>query len=188
MGYEELLSALRSEGEIKAGQIRQEAEAEAVRLREEAAAVLVRLREESEQEQARVIAAECGAILAEAERTARRIRLAHAERQTVRLYDLALRLLPRLREPDSAGMFGRLAMELPPAPWDTVRVNPADAEIAGDLFTGARIEPDPAICGGMEALAEEGRIQVVNTLEKRLERGWPDLLPDLLGEAERCEN
>lgn len=83
-------------------------------------------------------------------------------------------------------MFNRLAAELPPAAWETVRVNPTDGELAGHLFPTALIEPDPAISGGMEALAEEGRIRVVNTLEKRLERGWPELFPDLLGEAERC--
>jgi V/A-type H+-transporting ATPase subunit E len=186
VGYEDLLAALRREGENKSGLIRQEAEAEAARLREEAAAGRVRLREGFEQEQARAIAAECGAILAEAERTARRIRLAEAGKRAERLYRLALGLLPHLRERDYPGMFSRLAAELPPAAWETVRVNPADGELAGYLFPTALIEPDPAISGGMEALAGGGRIRVVNTLEKRLERGWPELLPDLLGEAERC--
>ena len=188
MGYEDLLNALRRDGEKQSGLIRQEAEAEAVRLREEAAAGRAWFRQKFEQEQARVIAAECSAILAEAERTARRIRLAEAGKEAERLYRLALRILPRLRERDYPKMFSRLAAELPPAPWETVRVNPADAEIAGYLFPAARIEPDTAVCGGMEALAEGGRIQVINTLEKRLERGWPDLLPDLLEEAERCVN
>ena len=96
---------------------------------------------------------------------------------------LALRLLPRLRERDYPRIFSRLAAELPPIEWETVRVNPADAEIAGYLFPRARIVPDTAICGGMEALAEGGRIQVINTLEKRLERGWPELLPVLIEEV-----
>ena len=186
MGYEELLNALRRDGEKQTGLIRQEAEAEAARLREEAAAGRARLREEFEQEQARAIATECSAILAEGERTARRIRLAEAGKQADRLYLLALRVLPRLRERDYHRMFSRLAADLPPAPWETIRVNPCDAEIAGDIFPAARIETDATICGGMEALADGGGIQVINTLEKRLERGWPEMLPDLLGEAERC--
>jgi V/A-type H+-transporting ATPase subunit E len=40
----------------------------------------------------------------------------------------------------------------------------------------------------MEALADEGRIRVINTLEKRLERGWPELLPVLIEETEQCVN
>ncbi len=186
MGFEELLAALRSEGEKKAAAIRREAETEATRLKDEAAARFARLREEVHQGQTSAIAAEEGTILTEAERTARQIRLAEAEKLAERLYALALRVLPRLRERDYPGIFSSLAAELPPAAWETVRVNPADGELAGYLFPTALIEPDPAISGGMEALAEGGRIRVVNTLEKRLERGWPELLPDLLGEAERC--
>lgn len=64
-----------------------------------------------------------------------------------------------------------------------MRVNPADGERAAVLFPGARIETDPAISGGMEAITEGGRMRVVNTLEKRLARGWPDILPHLLAEA-----
>jgi len=83
-------------------------------------------------------------------------------------------------------VFSRLAAELPPIAWETLRVNPADAEVATRLFPRARIVPDSAICGGMEALAEEGRIRVINTLEKRLERVWPELLPALIEETEQC--
>ena len=184
MGSEELLAALRSEGDKKAGLIRKEAEAEAARLKDEAAASRARLREEFQQEQARSIAAAEGDILAEAERTARRIRLAEAGKLAERLYDLALRLLPRFRGEDYPRIFSRLAAELPPVDWETIRVNPADAETAGYLHPRARIVPDTAISGGMEALAEGGRIEVVNTLEKRLERGWPELLPGLLEEIE----
>lgn len=183
MGFEELLASLRSEGEKKTGLIRQKAEAEAARLKDEAAARLARLREELRQEQARVIAAEESTILAEAERMARQIRLAEVEKLAERLYALALRLLPRLREGDYPRIFSRLAAELPPIEWETVRVNPADAEIAGYLFPQARIVPDTAVCGGMEAAAEGGRIQVINTLGKRLERGWPELLPVIIEEV-----
>lgn len=183
MGFEELLASLRSEGEKKTGLIRRKAEAESARMKDEAAARLARLREELQQEQARVVAEEESTILAEAERTARQIRLAEVEKLAERLYALALRLLPRLREQDYPRIFSRLAAELPPIEWDTVRVNPADAEIAGYLFPRARIVPDTAVCGGMEASAEEGRIQVINTLEKRLERGWPELLPVIIEEV-----
>ena len=184
MGVEDLLTALRSEGERQAGVIRQEAEAEAARLKDEAAARLDRLKEEFQREQVKVITAAESDILAEAERTARKIQLVGTEKLAERLYDLALRLLPRLREKDYPKIFSRLVAELPPAEWESIRINPADAKIAGYLFPKARIEPDVGICGGMEALAVEGRVQVVNTLEKRLERAWPELLPVLLEEIE----
>ena len=184
MGVEELLTALRSEGEKRAGVIRQEAEAEAARLKDEAAAGLVRLKEEFQREQAKVIAAAERDILAEAECTARRIRLVGTEKLAERLYDLALRLLPRLREKDYPKLFSCLVAELPSAEWESIRVNPADAEIAGYFFPKARIVPDAAISGGMEALAAGERVRVINTLEKRLERGWPELLPVLLEEIE----
>jgi V/A-type H+-transporting ATPase subunit E len=37
----------------------------------------------------------------------------------------------------------------------------------------------------MEVNGDGGRIRIVNTLEKRLERGWPELLPDLIDVAYR---
>lgn len=188
MGFKELLAALRSEGDKKAESIIQEAGAEAARLKAEAAARRVRLKQEFEQEQARGIAVEVSAILAEAERTARRIRLSEVEKLAERLYALALRLLPSLRERDYPEVLGRLAAELPPLEWETIRVNPADTEITGHLFPRAMIVPDTAICGGLEAQAADGRIRIINTLEKRLERGWAELLPDLLEETERCVN
>lgn len=183
MGTAELLAALRSEGKRKEEAIRRRAGEEAARLREEAALGLARLREMHLQEQERLIAAQERAILAEAERAARRVRLVAEEEMASRFHDLARRLLPRLRDGDYPAAFARLAAELPPLAWETVRVNPADGKRAAVLFPGARIETDPAISGGMEAITEGGRMRVVNTLEKRLARGWPDILPHLLAEA-----
>jgi len=34
----------------------------------------------------------------------------------------------------------------------------------------------------MESAADGGRLRIVNTLEKRLERGWPELMPELFRE------
>jgi V/A-type H+-transporting ATPase subunit E len=184
VGTGELQAALRREGERKAAAIRQVAETEAARLQEEYAARYALLEEECRQKQEKAIAAEESGILAEAERAARRVRLAAAENLAERLHALARRLLPRLRTGDYPVIFARLAGELPAAEWETLRVNPADANLAGALFPGAQIETDAAICGGLEALAAGGRVQVVNTLEKRLERRWPELLPVLLREID----
>lgn len=188
MGSEELLAALRSEAEEKTRIIKLDADAEAARLKDEAAARLARLGVTFQQEQARTIAAENSAILAEAGRTARRTRLAAAEKLAERLYKLAHGLLPRLRGQDYPRVFNRLAAELPPLQWEALRVNPMDAELAAHLFPTAEIVPDTAISGGMEALADGGRIRIINTLEKRLERGWPELLPVLIEETTQCVN
>ncbi len=184
MGSEELLAALRSEGERKAAAITEETRSETDRLRSEAAARLARLGEEYRQRQARAIAAEESAVLAEAERAARHIRLKAADTLGERLLALALRLLPRLRNDDYPDTFRFLAAELPPREWETVRVNPADVELAGSAFPGARIVPDSTICGGLDAAAEGERVRIINTLEKRLERGWQELLPPILAEIE----
>lgn len=137
MGTAELLAALRSEGKRKEEAIRRRAGEEAARLREEAALGLARLREMHLQEQERLIAAQERAILAEAERAARRVRLVAEEEMASRFHDLARRLLPRLRDGDYPAAFARLAAELPPLAWETVRVNPADGERAVVHFPGA---------------------------------------------------
>jgi vacuolar-type H+-ATPase subunit E/Vma4 len=41
---------------------------------------------------------------------------------------------------------------------------------------------DPAITGGLVAVTADGSLTVVNTLDSRLERCWPDLLPHLIAE------
>ena len=184
MASEELLAALRSDGEKKAAAIWQEAEAAAARLREEAADRREGRREECRQAEARAVAAETSTILAEGEREARKIRLAALAKLAERLQEQARRLLPRLRTADYPALFAWLVAELPPADWVSVRVNPADGELAAAAFPATRLVVDPAIAGGLEVLAEEGRIQVTNTLEKRLERAWPGLLPALLGDLE----
>lgn len=184
MGAAELLAALRSEGEKKAGLIREEAAGEAARLRAEAEALLARMREASLREQTQAIAAATGAIIAEAERDARQLGLSALQQLAERLHGLARQFLPRLRTDEYPGAFARLAAEIPPALWEEIRVNPADVDRAALLFPGAKVVADAGICGGLIALADGGREEVVNTLEKRLERGWPELLPALLAEVE----
>jgi V/A-type H+-transporting ATPase subunit E len=97
-----------------------------------------------------------------------------------RLSRLATSLLPQFREQQYRELFEALVRELPPYAWETVRVNPEDTAMAGRYFPEAKIVPDTRISGGMEVDGDGGRIRIVNTLEKRLERGWPELLPDLI--------
>jgi V/A-type H+/Na+-transporting ATPase subunit E len=184
VGTEELLAALRNEGEKKAGVLREEAESAAARLRGEAVERLALLRENCARERAAATAAEQRAAGSEAARAARGIRLEGAQKMAQRLQTLARALLPRLRDAQYPELFARLAGELPPREWVTLRVNPADLDRARVLFPGAQLVPDGTISGGLEACARGGELVVVNTLEKRLERGWPELLPVLFKEVE----
>lgn len=184
MGSEELLAALRREGEGTTRAIRAEAEAAAARLKGEAVARLALLREQYARQLERAVEAEQRAAAAAAEAAARGIRLAGEQRLADRLFTLALTLLPSLRDGESGALFARLAGEIPPYQWETLRLNPEDAASAFLLFAPARIVPDPTISGGMEAQAKGAEIRVVNTLEKRLERGWAELLPLLIKEVD----
>ncbi len=183
MGSQELIEALRLEGEEKAGAIRREAEAEAERIRDRAEDRRARLREEYAKRQVAAAAGIYRDILAEAENKGRLIRLAAESTLAERLYGLARHSLGVLGGDDHEALFAALAEELPRGTWERVRVNPADEEVAGRLFPAAETVTDSAITGGMEVMGEGMRLHVINTLEKRLERGWPEILPALFKEV-----
>lgn len=185
MGYRELVEALRVEGEEKAAALRRNAEEEEGRLKEEAAKRLRLLREEYARRTDGARAAAAREVLAVAERKARLLRLAAQEALAERLLRVARDSLSLVRERGGDELFASLARELPPIVWEEVRVNPADEESARRFFPGAEVVTDDAIAGGMEVVGEEGGLRVVNTLEKRLERGWPELLPLLAADIYR---
>jgi V/A-type H+-transporting ATPase subunit E len=185
MGYRELTDALLSAGDEKVRQLRQATEAEADHIRGEAAAGIKKLQDDYRRRQESATAAETGIILAKAEWQAALIKLEAEKVLTGRLYTLAHDNLARLRDARYAELFAALVEELLPCQWQTVRVNPADSELTKASFPGAAIETDSAITGGMEVIAEGGRVRVDNTLDKRLERAWPELLPRLLNAVPR---
>lgn len=186
MGAGELLAALRDEGERKAEAIREKADDEARQLRDEAAERLARTRERLAAASESAVEADMHSRHAEAERAARLLLLAGHDRLARRLWELSLGLLPSLRGDAYPEIFASLAGDLPPREWDRIRVSPADLELARGHFPGARIEPAPAISGGLEAATRGGELQVIDTFEKRLERGWPELLPLILNEVSQC--
>ena len=179
MGYHELIASLRREGEEKADGIRRTAAAEADRVKGEAAVEMQSLRDSYSRLRAEAVAAEEGRLMADSRRQAERIRL-HAEAALVeRLYDVARASLAELRDERYDEQFARLVGELLPCAWETVRVNPVDAALAQRHFPGARIEQDSAISGGVRVSGDGGRLTNDNTFEKRLERCWPELAPDV---------
>jgi V/A-type H+-transporting ATPase subunit E len=185
MGYQELIEALRSEGEEKIRAIRQEAEAEAEALRTKAAGEIERIRAEHDRQQSKAVADLSGEALAEAAARAREIRLRAEQELSGRMARLARASLAQLRDDRYAETFAGLVRELPQHPWMVARVNPADVDMAKTHFPGAEIVPDITIIGGLEVSDRGERIRVVNTFEKRLERSWPEILPGLVRELEK---
>ena len=99
-----------------------------------------------------------------------------------RLYRIACSVLPLLRNQDYQRAFRNLAAEMPPLTWKTVRVNTDDVEEAREHFPEAAIVADPDISGGIDAETENGKIRVINTFNKRLERAWEEIIPNLMKE------
>ncbi|HEX9080191.1 MAG TPA: V-type ATP synthase subunit E [Desulfuromonadaceae bacterium] len=182
MGQRELLEALRGEAEAKGAAIHGATEAEAERLRAAARAGIEELRRREERSCRLSCAARRREIMARAEREAGLIGVRAEDRLAKRLWQRALAALAGMRDEGYGRLFGRLAAEIGEAGWSTVWVNPADRDLAAPLFPGARIVADPAITGGLRAASGDGRLTVSNTLETRLERAWPDLLPGLVEE------
>jgi V/A-type H+/Na+-transporting ATPase subunit E len=180
MSSQELIEALRRAGEEKARLIREETEREAEDLRLTVCRKVEDLRRGYADKLTAVSRQETKNALAEAGRRARAVRLAAEKTLSDRLFLLARSSLNRLREDGYPAVFEKLAAELPSMPWKRVRVHPADAALARKCFPDAEIVPLEAITGGMDAEVDGGKIRIVNTFEKRLERSWDELLPCLI--------
>lgn len=183
MGCRELIESLRAAGEEKMKAIRQEAEQEACRLRADAERRINALQDEHARRHAAEAAKEAEALRAEANNAIRRIGLRAERALAERLYATAHESLPTLRNVGYRDVFQGFARELPQFSWRTVRVNPEDVKLAREVFPGADIQPAPEIVGGLEAVSEGERVRVVNTFEKRLERMWEEMLPDIMKEV-----
>ncbi len=184
MGYLDLMNALRDKGEEKAATLWLHVEAEAQRLRAEAANRVEATKVEQARAQVRAQASLTKGIRMEAERTERHMWSAAKSQLAERCYQLARQSLADLRNPENDRVLRALADELPEEAWEEVRVHPVDRDRAVRLFPGARVLTDPDISGGLEVVGRKGRLRVRNTLDKRLERAWPDLLPAILCKVE----
>ena len=183
MGCEELIGSLRKEAGEKVLQIRREAEEEAVKIRTSASLRLEALRQDNASK--RSVEEEAAKMLLEAEKRVRMIRLTAEDKLSARFFSLAASSLYRLRGDGYDDLFGKFVSVLPPLAWQTVKVNPADHALAKKFFPEAVIVTDGAITGGLVVEAEEGRMKVINTLDKRLEKSWSQMLPDLLHDIDQ---
>ena len=125
---------------------------------------------------------------ARAERQAANLRLQAEAELAQRLRQLAAKQLSQVYEEDRANYWERLAKEIPQAAWQEVLVEEDDAELAGKFYGEVRISASPKLFGGLIALREEGRIRIDNSLQCRVDRCWPTLLPCLLDELRTMVN
>lgn len=182
MGRRELLEALQREGRDKMAAITGMGAAEEDRLRSLAEERREELRRDHELQLELLCSDLKRTIMAGASREASLIRLRAEHALSQRLHEHALFCLKQLPGDDGERIFRALAAELPALPWHTLRVAPGDAALAATHFPDATIIADETVSGGVKAATADGSLTVDNTLETRLERIWPDLLPNLMAE------
>jgi V/A-type H+-transporting ATPase subunit E len=185
MSYQELIDALNKECEERARKIWQEAEAEVEKIRAEGSKRAREMKERCDRDRSSAARMRAEAILSEARDASRAIRLKAEQELSDRLYQVALRSLRHLRDERCRDVFVSLVHELPPGPWAVVKVNPDDREAAARSFPDAEILGESAITGGMEVVGGNGSLRVVNTFEKRLERVWTEMLPEIMKDVYR---
>ena len=180
MSYDALFAELRRLGEESRQALRQEAEATAAEYRREVAAVLAQERQQADQHCQDLCALGAREIRLAAEQESRRLKAQTEAAFAERLLRIARRVMPVVQDENRSQVFSRLAAELPERRWERVHVNPSDLALGRDLFPQAEVVADGDIAGGFEALAENGTVRVINTMEKRLERAWLMILPAIL--------
>lgn len=182
MGRRELLEALQREGREKMAAITDRKAAAEERLRAETAGKIAEMRREHKAQRELLCSNRKRTLLAKASREAALIRLRAEHALALRLHERARHSLSQLYADDAKCLFAQLAAELPPLPWQTVWTTPDATSTAAALFPTATIVADPALAGGIKAATTENSLTVDNTLETRLEKLWPDLLPQLMEE------
>jgi len=183
MGSKELIESLRRAADERIRLIWKDAEGEASKAKAEVSRRLDRIRESSARTESLAATAAQVAAVSVANNLSRKHMLKAERALSDRLFSVALSSLPRLRNSGYGVAFEKMAQELPPLAWKSVRVNPEDVDLAKSMFASAEVIPDKRISGGVDATTEGGKIRVINTLEKRLERAWMDMLPGLIKDA-----
>ena len=193
MGYQELIAALRAEGEARRRERLADAESEAARIREEARRRAAALREESRSRMAR-----------EAEETRERV-LGHARRESEKVRLLVLEevlaslrreteglLVERAGSQEAFEALLREAVDAVSGAELEIRVPPSKVKECEHLLARwkrtARVVPEAASEAGVEIWVEGGRLIVRNTAEGRLEKAWIHLVPEIVRELEETAN
>ncbi len=185
MSSKELIESLRRSGDEKIRLLRQEMEKEAEAYQAAATRRITELRRQYEAQLTAATGEETIHALAEAGNKARAIRLLAEQQLSERLLTISRSLLQKIRDKGYPAVFEKMAIELPSLAWNLVRVHPADVDLARKYFPDAEIVPVETLTGGMDATVRDGTIRVINTLEKRLERAWNEMLPLMVKDVYR---
>lgn len=177
MGYQELIASLKKEADENVRSIWGETDVEIQRLTEEASRRIKELKEDYAKTLERSIKEIQEKIISEARYKSRQIRLKVEHTLSERLFNLALSSTETLRENNYEEVFSMLVKELPEFKWKEIRVNPKDIDIARKYFPDAEIIQDETITGGFKAIRIDGRMSVINTFKKRLEKAWDEVMP-----------
>lgn len=182
LGYSELVTALKQKEEAKVESVWNAAREEAKKIEKDTALRLDEIQGQAASAEALKNKSAQKSILAKAHQKASDMRALARQKLTDDIEKSGLKILPLLREDNYQKLFVILAKELPAIAWEKVRVNPADEFLAKRFFPDEAIVCDSTIVGGLEVSSNDGRLRIVNTLEKRLERGWSSILPSILKE------
>ena len=185
MGVDELIASLRGHQQWQIAEIWQEAEARAAEMQKKADDDIIDIRADFDSRLAAASTSEEEAIQRQLRDRKRQLLLQAEQRLVARLKKQAEQLLDRLRDREYDRVFKKLVAELPERKWDKVRVNPADVDLIRTNLPTVPVEPDTTITGGLVVAADREAVQVDNTFEKRLEKIWPVLLPEMVGEMYR---
>jgi len=183
MGCKELIESLRAAASERMDAVWSEASAEADNARAACAQKIDQMKEEA----GRIMAARMALIrsqaLLETRNKERSLRLVADRKLAGLLYSIAVSRLHLVRDREYDAVFQALVQELPRFTWGSVKVHSDDVERARTFFPNAKITATEAVSGGLEATSDDGLMTVVNTWEKRLERAWEGMLPELIREV-----
>lgn len=182
MSIEQLINSLKEKQRSKTEELWREAKAEATGAQKRCSEKILNLQRDHERRIEQAVRQQAESLLTDTRRRCRKECLEAEERTVNRLKNLAVCLLPSLRDDTYPDLFSRLTAEIPARRWHHVIVNPEDVDLAAELFPEAEIQTDRGIQGGLIVENKNREIAVCNTLEKRLEKSWPQLMPLLLKE------
>ena len=185
MGESELKIALQREGEEQVRAFWQAAEEKVAKRRQELRDEQEQLRIEAERQLQSEVSRRRNRLLVKSRLQAMASRL-HAEALfDERLQGLASQLLTELTEKNREVLWQALCAELPSSEWSKITVSQADKVLAARTFPAAEIELEETLAGGLIATSRDSGLKVDNSLDCRLRRAWPDLLPQLMSDFRR---
>jgi vacuolar-type H+-ATPase subunit E/Vma4 len=185
LGLDELINTLKKNEQQQIDDIWQAAKNEAESIRTQVAEAIAAITKNHADQLASACQKSMRAIFSETEVKTREKKLFAYQALDQALRNAALKQLTALRKQNYEKIFATLVGELPERQWEKIIVNPADVELAAKFFNVNSIQQDPAVSGGLVALTANDRIIVDNTFEKRLERKWLHILPQLIAEIEK---